>query len=162
MANKVYQHDETAITWKSGGTYMITCTSLGAAAGRQGAVHDFGTAARCRRYVWRAWMKPTTTCVLGQMVTIYWKTGDGTVYDNDIGTTDTATGLTVDKLRNLMVLGAIQIDHTNTADVMATSGEVELSSRYGMPTFWNGTANALSGTVGDFGFSLTPVPDEVA
>jgi len=165
MANKVYQHDETAILWQSASydhAFFITGTpgALGPAAGRQGAVRDFGTAARPRRFVWRARITPTTTCVVGQMVTVYWKTGDGTTYDNNDGTTDLAV-TALDKLRNCMILGAIQIDKLNAADVMSASGEVELSSRYGMPIFWNGTANALSGTMTTYGFSLTPVPDEV-
>jgi hypothetical protein len=93
------------------------------------------------------------------MVTIYWKTSDGTHADNDDGTGDAAVSA-IDKLRNLMVLGVIQIDE-NAAVEMVASGEFEMSSRHGAPVWWNATAQTLSTTAADFGFSLTPVPDEV-
>lgn len=160
MANKVYAVLETAITWKSsGGTETFTPTSLGAAAGRQGAYHDFGTAAAARRFAWRAWIKPGGTRVVGQTVEIYLITSDGTSPDNDDATTDIAVSA-ADKRRNVMYLDSIQIDE-NAAVPMVKSGVVELCHRYGSPLFWNATANALSSTAGDFGFSMTPVPDEI-
>lgn len=159
MTSKTYQHDETAITWKSSaGTEAFTPTSLGSAAGRQGAYHDFGTAARPRRFAWRAWIKPGATRVVGERIEVYFITSDGTNPDNDDGTTDIAVSAQ-DKLRNLSVLGVMQIDE-NAAVPMVISGEIELSHRYGAPAFWNASANSLSGTAGDFGFQLTPVPDE--
>lgn len=160
MANKVYQHDETAVTWKaSGGTEAFTPTSLTTSTGRQGAHHDFGTAARARRFAWRAWIVPGATRVVGERVDIYLKTSDGTSPDNDDGTGDIAVSAS-DKLRNLRAIGVIQIDE-NAAVPMAASGEIEMSHRYAAPVFWNSTANTLSGTAADFGFSMTPVPDEV-
>ncbi len=160
MANKIYQHDESAIIWlSSGGTEAFTPTSLASAAGRQGAHHDFGTSARPRLFVWRAWIKPGGTRVVGEGIRIYLKTSDGTRHDNDDGTGDIAVSA-ADKLRNLRQLGAIQIDE-NAAVEMVASGIVEIGARYAAPVFWNGTANALSSTAADFGFSLTPIPDEV-
>jgi len=161
MANKVLMHQETAITWLStGGTELFTPTTLGAAAGRQGALHDFGTAARARRGTWRAWLKPGATRVVGEVVRVYLKTSDGSHPDNDDGTGDIAVSAE-DKLRNVAQLGAIIIDE-NAAVEMAASGVVEIDARYAGPIFWNATANALSGTAGDFGFSWTPTPDEIA
>jgi len=156
----VYQDEEAAVTWLStGGTEAFTPTSLGAAAGRQGAHHDFGAGARARRFAWRAWIKPGATRVVGEIIRIYLKTSDGTRHDNDDGTGDIAVS-SVDKLRNLLQIGAIVIDE-NAAVEMVGSGEVEISARYAAPIFWNATANSLSATAGDFGFSLTPVPDAV-
>lgn len=160
MANKIYQLLETAITWLStGGTETFTPTSLGAAAGRQGAHHDFTTASVGRRFAWRAWLKPGGTRVVGEIVEVYLKTSDGTRHDNDDGTGDLAVSA-ADKLRNLQLLGVIQIDE-NAAVEMVASGVVTLLHRYGAPVFWNRTANSLSTTASDFGFSMTPVPDEV-
>lgn len=160
MANKVYQALETAITWLStGGTEAFTPTSLATASGRQGAHHDFGTASVARRFAWRAWIKPGATRVVGETVDVYLKTSDGTHHDNDDGTGDIAVS-SIDKLRNLMFLGAIEIDE-NAAVEMVCSGVVELMHRYGAPVFWNRTTNALSTTATDFGFSMTPVPDEI-
>lgn len=160
MPSKVYQHDEAAVTWLStGGTELFTATSLGAAAGRQGALHDFGTAARAQRFAWRAWLVPGATRVVGEIVEIYLKTSDGTSPDNDDGTGDIAVSA-ADKRRNLAMIGAIQIDE-NAAVRMVASGIIEVGARYAGPVFWNATANALSATAGDFGFSLTPIPDEL-
>src|ERR1043165_3027032 len=107
MANKVYMHEETAVTWKSsGGTELMTPTSLASGAGRQGALHDFGTGARSRRGVLRVWFKPGATRVVGQLVRIYIAGGDGTHYDNDDGTGDIAVS-SIDKLRNLNPVGPV-------------------------------------------------------
>lgn len=159
MVNKVYQHDETAVTWlSSGGSAAWTCTSLATAAGRQGAHYDFGTAARARRFAWRCWLKPGGTRVVGEVVRIYLKTSDGSHPDNDDGTGDIAVSA-ADKLRNLTLLGIIQIDE-NAAVEMVCSGEIEMSHRYAAPVMWNATANTLSATATDYGFQMTPVPDE--
>lgn len=159
-ATKILQHDESAITWlASGGTEAFTPTSLATQAGRQGAHHDFGTSARSRLFAWRAWIKPGGTRVVGESVRVYFKTSDGTHHDNDDGTGDIALSA-ADKLRNLRQLGAIVIDE-NAAVEMVASGFIELPARYGAPLFFNASANTLSSTAADFGFSLTPVPDEV-
>ena len=160
MANKVYTAFETAITWRdTGGTELLTATSLGAAAGRQGALHDFGTTSRSRRGRWRAYLKPGATRVVGEVIRVYWKTGDGTHYDNDDGTGDIAVSAE-DKLRNVAQIGAIIIDENAAVD-MSAGGEFEFSDRYGGPILWNATANALSATAADFGFDWQPVPDEI-
>lgn len=160
MPNKIYQKDEAAITWlAAAGTEAFTPTSLATATGRQGAHHDFGVSARSRLFAWRAWIKPGATRVVGEAVRIYLKTSDGSHPDNDDGTGDIAVSSS-DKLRNVRQLGAIVIDE-NAAVEMAASGIVEIGARYAAPIFWNGTANTLSATAGDFGFSLTPIPDEI-
>ena len=161
MANKIKLYPETAITWlASGGTYAFTPTSLATVSGRQGAYGDLGSAARPRRYRWRAWLKPGGTRVVGEVVRVYLATGDdGTVYDNDDGTGDIAMS-SVDKLRNVAQIGQVLIDE-NAAVTMSASGEIEISARYVAPIFYNATANTLSTTAGDYGFALFPVPDEI-
>jgi len=160
MPNKIYFVPETAVTWRdTAGTELFTATSLGAAAGRQGAHHDFGTTAHARRYAWRAFLKPGATRVVGEVVRIYLKTSDGTHPDNDDGTGDIAVSAE-DKLRNVTQIGSIVVDE-NAAVEMVASGDLELSHRYGAPIFWNATANSLSATAADFGFDMTPVPEEI-
>lgn len=161
MPNKVYQIEETAITWlASGGTNVLTLTSLGAGAGRQGALDDFGTSARARRYAWRAWVKFATTPVVGEVVEIYWKSSDGTHPDNDDGTGDAAVSAE-DKLRNLTPIGNIIVDEASITPEFVGSGEIVIPHRHGAPVIWNATADGLSSTAGDHGFQLTPIPDEV-
>ena len=149
---------EAAIEWKSsGGNELLTLTSVAAGAGRQGALHDFGAAAFSPDYVWRAWVKMATAPVVGERIQVYWKTSDGTNPDNDDGTGDIALSAE-DKLKNLMYIGGITIDEASTAPVFVASGTLEHKHRHGCPVFFNNTADALSATATDHGFSLTPVP----
>lgn len=161
MPNRILQvMGNSAINWlNTGGTSVITLTSLASGAGRQGALVDLGTADRARRYAWRAWMKPGATRVVGEVVQVLWKSSDGSHPDNDDGAGDIAVSAQ-DKLRNLAVIGSIMIDE-NAAVEMVTSGEFELGHRHGCPVFWNDTSNTLSATAADFGFAMWPIEDEI-
>lgn len=161
MVTKVYVHEESAITWRnSGGTAVLTLTSVASGAGRQGALRDLGTAARARVYEWRAFVKFATTPVVGEVVKIYLKTSDGTNPDNDDGDTDAAVSAE-DKLRNLHYIGSIVVDEASATPTFVGSKTVEINARYVAPVFWNATADALSATAADHGFNLKPVPDEI-
>lgn len=160
MTSKAYQLDETAITWlDTGGTNLFTGTSLGIGAGRQGAQHDFGTSARVFEFYWRAYMKFATTPVIGEVIQLYWKTSDGTHIDNDDGTGDIAVSAE-DKLKNLKLIGSIEVDEASITPEFSNSGILTFESRarYGQPVFWNSTADAFSSTAADHGFILTPIP----
>ena len=164
MPNKVYINEEAAITWRNtGGTELFTPTSLGTAAGRQGAMHDLGAGARSLQFAWRAFLVPGATRIVGEAIRIYIKTGSGATAgarpDNDDGTGDIAVS-NEDKLKNLFQIGTLKIDE-NAAVEMVKSGYVLLPHRWIAPIFWNATANSLSTTAGDFGFDLTPVPPEI-
>ena len=101
MPNLIYVNEETVITWRaSGGTNLLTLTSLAASAGRQGALHDFGVAARSRLFVWRLFGEFATAPVVGEILEAYMKTSDGTNPDNDDGTGDMAISAK-DKLNDL-------------------------------------------------------------
>ena len=158
MTSKAYLLAETAITWlDTGGTELITLTSVAAAAGRQGALHDFGASARSPIFTWRAYVKMTTTPVVGETIDIYWKTSDGTHPDNDDGTGDIAVSAE-DKLKNLQYLGSIIIDEASTTPEFVAHGSLLHEPRHGCPVFWNSTADAISATAADSGFTATPVP----
>lgn len=161
MANLIYVNEETAITWRnSGGSNVLTLTSIAAGAGRQGALDDLGVAARSRRYAWRAYVKFATTPVVDEYVGIFLKTSDGTNPDNDDGTGDAAVSAE-DKLKNLQFIGSILVDEASTTPTFVASGAVDIEHRHVAPVFWNYTADALSSTAADHGFDLTPVPSEV-
>lgn len=161
MPNKVYQHDETAITWlASGGSAVLTLTSLAATAGRQGALYDFGTSARAFLFAWRFYCKFATTPVVGEAVRLYIKTSDGTNPDNDDGTGDAALS-SLDKVKNLTPLGIMLVDEASTTPTFVKSGMVYLPHRYAAPVIYNATADAFSSTAADHGFQLTPVPPEM-
>lgn len=161
MANEIYVVPETALTWlASGGDNALTLTSLGGTAGRQGALDDFGTAARSRKFMWRAYVKFSAAPTVGLRIGIFWKTSDGTHPDNDDGTGDIAVSA-ADKLLNLRQLGSIIVDEASSTPEFVASGEFEFSARYGAPVFWNYTGTNLSATAADHGFILTPVPDQI-
>lgn len=170
MANKVYVVQETAIEWSDDGSPDFSPQSIGAGGssrGRQGALYDFGAAARPRRYAWRAWVKFATTPVIGQMVEIYWKSAaddSGVAHpDNDDGSGD-ADVSAEDKLRNLTPIGAIVVDEapgTPSAVEFVASGTILIDHEHGAPVFWNATDDDLSSTGSDHGFMLTPIPDEI-
>lgn len=162
MASKIYQAPGPAITWAgSGGDAAITLASLSANAGRQGALFDFGTAARPYRYAWRAWVGMQSAPVVGAVVELYWKSSDGVHADNSDGPGDAPVG-GEDKLRNLSFLGVIVMDEAAAGLPFVASGVIEHHHRYGAPVFWNrNAAAALSAGAADHGFSLLPVPDEV-
>jgi len=161
MVNKVYSNAETAITWTdTTGDLAMTLNNLATAAGRQGAVKDFGATAKANRYMWRAWVQFATAPVVDERVNIYLKTSDGTHPDNDDGTGNIAVSAK-DKLSNLLFLGSIAVDQATASIEMVASGFVETDARYIMPVFWNDTADNLKATNNLSGFSLTPVPLEV-
>lgn len=162
MANTVLQKLDTANqkTWKStGGSALFTPTSLGSAAGRQGAYLDLGTGSIGRTFSYRAWMKPGGTRVVGEYVDVYLGTSDGTNADNDDGSSDQAVS-SIDKLRNLRGLKPIIIDE-NAAVTMVSSGTVVITHQWVFPVFWNRSANSLSATATDFGFLIVPFIDEI-
>jgi len=165
MANKVYQAQETIIDWQaSGGTELLTLTSLATLTGRQGAMHDFGATARARRYAWRFFMKFSTAPIVGQSVDIYWKSAIDAAGvsrpDNDDGTGDIAVSAE-DKLNNLLWIGAMLVDEAAVAVEMVASGVMDIPHQHGSPVVWNGTVDVFSTTAADMGFILTPIPLEV-
>ena len=158
MTSKAYQIAETAITWKNtGGSELLTLTGVAAAAGHQGALHDFGTVAYAREYAWCAYVKFATAPVVGETIDIYWKSSDGTHPDNDDGTGDIAVS-SVNKLKNLKLLDSIVVDEASVTPEFVASGFMNVTHRHGSPVFWNRTADALSSTATDHGFILTPMP----
>jgi hypothetical protein len=163
MTSTIYQIGETDITWlDTGGSELLTLTSLGAGAGRQGARHDFGvlTTARPQDFIWRFFMQFAAAPVVGEVIEIYWKSDDGTHADNDDGTGDIALS-DADKLRNLTFLDALVVDENNaTPEFSKGSADhvIQLPNRHGMPVIFNNTVTAFSGTAAEHGFILTPLP----
>lgn len=162
MANKILHVREADVTWRdTGGSALLTLTSVGSGAGRQGARHDFGSGSIAREYEWSAYLQLVATPTLGELIYVYWKWDNGTQAGNDDGTGDIVVS-SIDKLRNLELLGAIEIDQA-TADIeMTANGVLTLKSQQGSPVFWNAAAVALTSTAAEHGFSLTPIVPEIA
>jgi len=144
------------VSWRNtGGDELFTPTSLGSGAGRQGALHDFTTAAVGRTFEFRGWIKPGATRVEKEAVAMILKSSDGTHADNDDGTGDIAVS-NINKLLNVRRIGQILIDE-NAAVEMVFSRIITLGHRHAGPIFWNYTANTLSTTATDYGVDMTPV-----
>jgi hypothetical protein len=165
MANPIQQNAGTALTWKdSGGDYALTFKGLGTLSGRQGATHDFGVAAVSYRFNWRCMVHfdTGTPPVVGEVVYIYLKTSDGTNWDNDDGEGDIAVS-SVNKLKNLTLIGTIVVDEAAADVPMSASGTIEISAREIAPVIWNGTLDTLDDDASptDSLFVLTPMDKEI-
>lgn len=165
---KVLTHEESVISWKSsGGTAVLTLTSLGNNALRVGAQVDRGAGAVAMKYRWRlrtALGATTTSVVIGNALTVHIATADtsdATKVDGNVGQAD-ATATSIDKRRNLQPCGVDEVDKTAAAgDVWISSGVVTIEARYISGCVANECGNTLSATAGDHELTLTPMPDEI-
>ncbi len=164
MANLVYQNEEAEILFlpaSQAETVIFEIDALGSGAGHQSAQHDFGVAARARRFTWRAFLQLQTGLVVNEVVRIYIKTESTAGHpDNDDGTGDLAVSAE-DKLKNLHMIGLIRVDEAVADREMVASGEIEISATKINVVFWNATSAALTTDETESGFILTPVPDEI-
>ena len=160
-AQKVYMHQEAAITWcATGCDNVLTMTSLAAGAGQNGALDDQGTAARTDRYAWQCWVKFAAP-VVGETLNIYIRRSDGAHPDNDDGVGDVALS-SIDKLKNLKLIGRIVVDEAASATEFVASGTVTLSYQwFGFTVFNDAATSALSATAWDHECQLTPTPYEI-
>jgi hypothetical protein len=163
MANKIYGNSEAAITWKStGGSAQITCTSLANNAGRVGAQFDRGAGARALRFIWELQFKCAATPTLGNMVSVYLAVAqdDATIPTGNVGQADAALSA-LDKRRNLIFLGVVEIDVASTALQCGSGLTAEIPHRYLSLVLVNESGAAFSSTATDTLFTMTPIPDEV-
>jgi len=165
MANAIKQNAGTPIVWMdSGATYALTFKGLATLTGRQGATHDFGVDAVSYRFAWRCMVHfdTATAPVLGEVVYIYLKTGDGTHWDNDDGEGDIALSH-VDKLKNLMLIGAIVVDEEVSDVPMSASGVIEITGREIAPVIYNATQDTLDDDTSptDSLFEIIPMDLEI-
>lgn len=163
MVAKVYVNPETSKVFSpataTANDVTFECDGLSNGAGRQSAQLDLGSAARSRRYAWRAFVQAQATPTVGDVLRVYLKTSDGTHPDNDDGTGDAAVSAE-DKLRNLQFIGVIECDEAAANIEFVAQGEVEINARYVQIVFWNELGATLTTDVDENGLILTPVPDE--
>lgn len=159
MAAEILQKQKTAITWKtSGGTAVITLTSLAASAGRKGAGVDLGSvfAARC---VVDILTKFAVAPTAGATLEIYWASSrDNTNFDAQQSSAD-AVFTNTNLNKQLHYIGSLIADSTTNAQQQ--SWLFFTPGRYGFPVIYNSTTQALSGTAGDHTITLTPIADEI-
>lgn len=157
----------STIKWLStGGSGVITFSSIANAAGRLGdrvdlgAILASGPAARATYYRWYV----TTQCqasglALGNTLDLYfagWNDDttpanpDGNVGASDAGFSNVAA------LPNLHPAGSVFVDSTSGATVFASSGYIWLPYRYVSPVLWNNSGALSSATASVTQIWLTP------
>ncbi len=167
-ANRIRIQVNTADTVKwvgSGGDELLTLTSLGAGAGRNGALHDWGASPRSYRYWFKMVIEWDSAPALGEVVRLYIREagieGSATNPTNDDGTGDVAVSAEV-KLSNLMHVGTLLADEAAANIVTAIEGSLESGARFFAPTVWNGSAADVLDNVATTSFvEITPIPFEV-
>ncbi len=162
---KILVSPETKIRWQdSGADEVMTLASLGASAGQNGALHDFGAAPRASRYHYKFRCQFNTVPVVGETVDLYIREASletsATDPTNDDGTGDVALSST-DKLRNLLALRSLAVDEAATAGIMSVEGIFETAARHFGPVVFNAAADILHATAANNYFEVTPIPDEI-
>lgn len=164
VASKQYVNPETVILFAdaaqaSTNKALMTLTALGAGAGRVSAQYDRTAAAHAGWYKWRCWASLNGASTVGQSIEYYIITSDGTRIDGEVGTADAA--LTVEKRRNLTLMGIVTVDQTTTNVTMTTSGFVYVPDRYISLGTWNATSLAFEASTTKHGCNLIPMPPEL-
>jgi len=159
VANEILQKQGTGVTWEaSGGTEVLTLTSLADGAGRQGEEHDFG-ATHAPRVRIELEVVFAVAPAAGAVMSVYWSSSiDGTNYDAECTGSDAAFDDENDAVR-LHLVGVFVV--TNDTDVQRQSWIFFLPARYGLPVVMNAAAQALSETAADHKLTVTPLVDEV-
>lgn len=159
MPSKVYQQEETAVTFlASGGTVVLTLARLGAGRGRLSAQRTT-TAPHSSLYRWAFKTKFVDTPVKGQAVKLFLVGESNSIRPNLLGTADAAV---VDRLS---LNGLIQIGEVPIVDPSAKSadstGIIFIPFSKFSIVVWNDSGATMSETNGDHEFSLVPIPDEI-
>lgn len=164
MANLVHHLQGTSVTFApSGGTVVLTMTSLANGAGRVSAQHDRTASATPGLYIIQVKTKAAGALAVGAQLEVYLLQGavSGDLPGN-LGTSDAAVS-SADKRRNLgppVVL--INADSTSSGEVQTSNSNiVEVYGRYVSVVVWNALGQALTGTAGDHIVTLTPVPPQI-
>lgn len=162
MPNKILVNTGAPVTWSpSGGTYLLSCTSLANGAGRIGAQHDLGAGVTDRLCEWEFRFRSATTPSIGEVVRVYIATGRGGTYTaGSLGTADAAVS-SEDLLRNTDPLGAVEVDAASTTKDFVRRGLLYVRARYLSPIIWNASGVAFSATAGHMEFTIWPSSDEV-
>jgi len=157
----IYQTQGTDVTWKaSGGTHVLTLTSLANNAGRKGDLHDFGANfPRIARF--NLITKFSAAPTAGKTLDVYWATsGDNTNFSGALAAGD-ATQNDLYVINQLRYVGSMPLLAVTTAQIV--SWAFALYSRYGFPVVMNnGAGQPLSGTAIDHALIVTPIIESIA
>ena len=156
----IYQTQGTDVTWKaSGGTHVLTLTSLANNAGRKGDSHDFG--ANFQRLVRVSLLtKFAIAPTLGKTLDVWWSSSvDGSNFSGALAAGDAAQNDS-NIVYQMRRIGSLPV----LANTNAQSGSwvFPVYSRYGFPVLMNNaTGQALTATAGDHVLTITPISELV-
>lgn len=153
----------TALTFKSsGGSAVLTPTSVTTGAGRISARYDRGSGALPSWYQWDCTVKTAAAATIGRALRLYWAGANASTgaanTDGGFSESDQAVS-SADLLRNLQPMGLVVADTTANPGTFVSRGLVEIRNRYIQVAFWNDLNATLSSTATDLVITLTPVPD---
>jgi hypothetical protein len=159
MPNTILQKQDTDITWtSSGGTEVITLTSLANGDGRAGEEHDFSATFPIRIRV-SLEVDFNVAPTAGEVVDVYWSSShDGTDYDGECTGADAAYN-SEDDMDRLHYVGSLVA--SNDTDPQRASWIFFLPAQYGLPVVSNQSGQALTATGTDQIVTVTPLIDEV-
>jgi hypothetical protein len=160
---KIYSTKGTAVTFKdSGGTVVMTLNGMANATGRISAQWDRGADTSLpMHYRMRCVfpMEATHTIVLGETISIYLATSDGTDIDGTVGAVDAA--LTLAKAVNLQFVGCVICDVVAADAKMTRTFDVWLYERYVSVGAFNSTSDHTQTDANTAYITLTPYPDDI-
>lgn len=163
MAGERYWLEDTdpPLTFKtSGGSSVLTLTSLASGAGRISARHDRGATAQPWLYKVKVETKWATATVVNESLRVHFIYSDGTDQHNGLGSTDAAVSDENDTIGSPFVNCVIYDTGLNSASGFFYPGNIFIPSRYFSVLVWNATADGLSATAGDHEISLIPYYDQ--
>lgn len=157
--------DGAAISWKaSGGSYVLTCTSVTNGNAQQGGKGDLGTP-RARKFVALVTFSVASAATAGLEIEVWWapspsitpgtlNPGSTTGVDGTFNTTPT------EYKAQLQFLGSLVLsNNAGTGVQAAVLGPFIPKFRYGMPVIINASGQALSATAANHTVTLYPMQD---
>jgi hypothetical protein len=170
MPNKILvRNDATPITFKNtGGTYLLTLTSLANNAARESGKADLG-AVHAARYAVRLELALAVAAVVGTVVEVWWSSSTNATAGTD-NTSVVITGVDAawapasgvdDNKHQLQFIGALVCSDAAAAVVFRQEFIAFLALRYGSFVVVNKSGQALHATATLSFITIVPLEDEV-
>lgn len=171
-ANKILGARGTRVTFEaSGGTVVLTLTSLAAGAGRISATHDKGAGSQEKHYIGGGLLQFATTPVAGEIIRYYLieqieaRNGGSPAFKvpGDLGSGDAAVADEDRFLAAGVLIGRLIVPPSPAADTEYVSIPFDFVTRARKFQIgvWDATADALTATATEHEVYLIDVDDEI-
>lgn len=166
MANDILIATGSQIVWGSevGDDKALTSESVASAAGRRGAIHDWGAAPRASLFRVEVWTQFQATPTLGLALQTYiYQAGSETAtpdHPETGGTTDAAVSALTD-LRNAELANVVTV-RTAAADTEFAKSSIAVAvSRHWGVAIWNASGATTTADESETKVRVTPLKDQV-